>query len=182
MKYCVVANSMTSFRQFGALPTRIKSWLPWPNAYWSMNTLSLGALFHFLTSSKSEPEAIETAPLYPYNNGPSNQFPLVAPQPWGNGEFDDKFDITKYWGNLAPWYSVSSADYGLPDASPLVPDGCNIVQMQLLYRHGARYPTTGAAPSAFAQKLAVCISLISKSHLLEAGLGIFEYLKFCANL
>jgi hypothetical protein len=54
---------------------------------------------------------------------------------------------------LAPWYSVSSADYGLPDASPLVPDGCNVVQVHLLYRHGARYPTTGAAPSTFAQKL-----------------------------
>ena len=50
-------------------------------------------------------------------------------------------------------YSVPSADYGLPDASPLVPDGCNIVQMHLLYRHGARYPTTGAAPGTFAQKL-----------------------------
>jgi len=78
---------------------------------------------------------------------------LVAPQPWGSGAFDKKFEIAKYWGNLSPWYSVSSSDYGLPDASPLVPHGCNIVQMHLLYRHGARYPTTGAAPSTFAQKL-----------------------------
>jgi hypothetical protein len=79
---------------------------------------------------------------------------LVAPQPWGSSSsFGQPFDITKYWGNLSPWYSVSSADYGLPDASPLIPEGCNIVQMYLLYRHGARYPTTGAAPSIFAQKL-----------------------------
>lgn len=48
---------------------------------------------------------------------------------------------------------MSSADYGLPDASPLIPEGCTINQMHLLYRHGARYPTTGAAPSTFAQKL-----------------------------
>tara|TARA_R110002060_G_scaffold19521_16_gene26662 strand:- start:439 stop:879 length:441 start_codon:yes stop_codon:yes gene_type:complete len=61
--------------------------------------------------------------------------------------------LPNYWGNLSPWYSVSSADYGLPDTSPLVPEGCNIVQMHLLYRHGARYPTTGAAPSTFAEKL-----------------------------
>jgi hypothetical protein len=54
---------------------------------------------------------------------------------------------------LSPWYSVSSADYGLPDASPLVPDGCDITQMHLLYRHGARYPTSGAAPQTFAQKI-----------------------------
>lgn len=48
---------------------------------------------------------------------------------------------------------MSSADYGLPDASPLIPDGCNIVQLHLLYRHGARYPTSGAAPATFAQKV-----------------------------
>ncbi|KAL2073527.1 hypothetical protein VTL71DRAFT_10853 [Oculimacula yallundae] len=105
------------------------------------------------TPTGVEPAAIQTAPAYPYNNGPANQFPLVAPQPYGNGEFADKFEIAKYWGNLSPWYSVSSADYGLPDANPSVPEGCNIVQMHLLYRHGARYPTTGAAPSTFAQKL-----------------------------
>ena len=105
------------------------------------------------TPTGVEPAAAQTAPSYPYNNGPSNQFPLVAPQPWGNGAFDQPFDIAKYWGNLSPWYSVSSADYGLQDASPLIPEGCNIVQMHLLYRHGARYPTTGAAPSTFAQKL-----------------------------
>ena len=105
------------------------------------------------TPTGAEPAAIQTAPSYPYNNGPSDQFPLIAPQPRGQSSFSEKFDITKYWGNLSPWYSVSSADYGLPDASPLVPAGCNIVQMHLLYRHGARYPTSSAAPSTFAQKL-----------------------------
>ncbi|KAH8881816.1 phosphoglycerate mutase-like protein [Thozetella sp. PMI_491] len=105
------------------------------------------------TPTGQEPAAIQTAPEYPYNNGPSHQFPLVAPQPWGKGEFGDRFDITKYWGNLSPWYSVSSADYGLPHASPQVPDNCSIVQVHLLYRHGARYPTSGAAPATFAQKL-----------------------------
>lgn len=54
---------------------------------------------------------------------------------------------------MAPWYSVHSADYGLPDASPLVPAGCEITQMHLLYRHGARYPTEGAGPEKFARKL-----------------------------
>ncbi|KAH7356986.1 histidine phosphatase superfamily [Rhexocercosporidium sp. MPI-PUGE-AT-0058] len=79
------------------------------------------------TPTGLEPAAIQTAPTYPYNNGPANQFPLIAPQP--------------------------HADYGLPDASPLIPEGCNIIQMHLLYRHGARCPTSGAAPSTFAQKL-----------------------------
>ncbi|KAM0449565.1 hypothetical protein ACHAO4_007587 [Trichoderma viride] len=105
------------------------------------------------TPTGAEPAAIQTAPIYPYNNGPSDSFPLVAPQPWGSSKFGKSFDITKYWGNLSPWYSVSSADYDLPDASPLIPDGCNIVQLHLLYRHGARYPTSGAAPATFAQKV-----------------------------
>jgi hypothetical protein len=48
---------------------------------------------------------------------------------------------------------LSSADYGLPHANPLIPEGCTINQMHLLYRHGARYPTSGAAPATFASKL-----------------------------
>lgn len=100
-----------------------------------------------------EPAAAQTAPAYPYNDGPANEFPLVAPVPHGESE-SSTFDIEKYWGNLAPWYSVSSSDYGLPDTSPLVPSGCDITQLHLLYRHGARYPTAGSAPSTFAAKVA----------------------------
>ncbi|KAI0386532.1 phosphoglycerate mutase-like protein [Hypomontagnella monticulosa] len=106
------------------------------------------------TPTGAEPAAVHTAIAYPDNRGPSNQFPLVAPQPHGQSATADKFDITKYWGNLSPWYSLSSADYGLPDTSPLAPPGCSVTQVHLLYRHGARYPTTGAAPAQFASKIA----------------------------
>ncbi|KAI1106548.1 phosphoglycerate mutase-like protein [Jackrogersella minutella] len=106
------------------------------------------------TPTGVQPAAIQTALTYPDNRGPSNQFPLVAPQPHGQDATSDSFDITKYWGNLSPWYSLSSADYGLPDTSPLAPEGCSVTQVHLLYRHGARYPTTGAAPAQFADKIA----------------------------
>ena len=106
------------------------------------------------TKTGVEPALGQTAPSYPYNTGAAKSFPLITDQPKGHSEFNDKFDITRYWGNLSPWYSVSSADYGLPDTSPLIPDGCTINQVHLLYRHGARYPTTGSAPSTFASKLA----------------------------
>lgn len=109
--------------------------------------------FPGVTQTGAEPAAIETAPSYAYNSGPANAFPLVSPNPHGEDE-SSTFDIKKYWGNLSPWYSLSSADYGLPDASPNLPAGCDIVQVHLLYRHGARYPTSGAAPATFAQKLA----------------------------
>lgn len=97
--------------------------------------------------------AAETAAPYPYNAGSAGQFPLVAPVPHGESA-SSTFDIKKYWGNLSPWYSVSSADYGLPDTSPSIPSGCDITQVHLLYRHGARYPTEGAAPATFATKVA----------------------------
>ncbi|KAI1875109.1 uncharacterized protein JN550_002538 [Neoarthrinium moseri] len=108
--------------------------------------------FPGITQTGVEPAAIATAKSYPYNSGPANAFPLVSSEPHGEDE-TSTFDIKKYWGNLSPWYSLSSADYGLPGASPRLPDGCEIVQVHLLYRHGARYPTDGAAPATFAQKL-----------------------------
>lgn len=126
------------------------------------------------TPTGVEPLAIKTAAAYPYNYEDSSSFPLVAPQPRGSAQFGDKFDIKKYWGNLSPWYSVSSADYGLPSASPILPDGCDIVQMHLLYRHGARYPTSGALPSTFAQKL---LNASSSS----AGLSVTGELGFLSD-
>ncbi|CAN8101878.1 unnamed protein product [Discula destructiva] len=110
--------------------------------------------FPLTTVTGAEPElAAETAAPYPYNSGPSGEFPLVAPPPHGESNFST-FDLMKYWGNLSPWYSVPSSDYGLPDTSPSIPAGCDIVQLHLLYRHGARYPTAGAAPATFASKIA----------------------------
>lgn len=105
------------------------------------------------TPTGAEPNAIQTAPSYPYNQLQAGVFPLVAPQPHGAAS-QTEFDITRYWGNLSPWYSLRSADYGLPNTSPLAPEGCEITQLLLLYRHGARYPTSGAGPSTFAQKVA----------------------------
>lgn len=48
-------------------------------------------------------------------------------------------------------FSVKS--FGLPDASQLVPEGCELTQVHLVHRHGARYPTSGSSPAAFAAKL-----------------------------
>ncbi|WWC69100.1 uncharacterized protein I206_103036 [Kwoniella pini CBS 10737] len=107
-----------------------------------------------ITLTGVEPAAIQTAPasLYAYNTDPLSSYPLVSDHPNGsNGE--DGFDITKYWGNLSPWYSVSSNFYGLNETSPNSPKGCSIIQVHLLYRHGARYPTTGSPPSTFASKI-----------------------------
>jgi len=95
-----------------------------------------------------EPFAIETGASYPTHQG---IYPLVVPTSLAD---HSSIDISKYWGNLSPQYSVPSSTYGLDSASPLLPDQCDIVQAHIYFRHGARYPTSGAPPSAFAAKVA----------------------------
>ena len=52
-------------------------------------------------------------------------------------------------------YSVDSSFYGLDNASPIAPETCEVTQLHLLYRHGARYPTSSltSGPSFFAAKV-----------------------------
>ncbi|KAH7912604.1 histidine phosphatase superfamily [Hygrophoropsis aurantiaca] len=98
------------------------------------------------TPTGDEAEAIATAPSFAKV---TNAFPLVVPN-----TADDKgktFDSLRYWGNLSPMYSVDS--FGLPDASPLIPEGCGLNQVHLLIRHGARYPTSGEGPAKFAANI-----------------------------
>ena len=72
-----------------------------------------------------------------------------------SGPTPANFSLPRNWGNLSPWYTVPSSFYGLPKASPLLPAGlnCEITQIHYLYRHGARYPTSGSAPTAFSAKV-----------------------------
>ena len=48
----------------------------------------------------------------------------------------EDFDTIHYFGNLSPWRPISSSNYGLPEASHVIPDGCQTVQVHLLHRHG----------------------------------------------
>ncbi|KAH8925864.1 putative acid phosphatase [Atractiella rhizophila] len=110
------------------------------------------------TATGAEPLAIATAPAYAGNG--AQFFPLVAAGKGGNATASgnpattNTWNIFKKWGNLSPWYTVPSAFYGLDDTSPIIPKGCEIQQVHILYRHGARYPTSGSLPSSFASKVA----------------------------
>ncbi|KAI0041305.1 phosphoglycerate mutase-like protein [Auriscalpium vulgare] len=100
------------------------------------------------TPTGDEAFAIETAPaLAPFKN----TAPIVAPDTADHK--GAQFDVIKNWGNLAPMRSVDPGFFGLPDASPVVPKGCSINQVHILHRHGARYPTSGSAPAAFAGRI-----------------------------
>lgn len=66
---------------------------------------------------------------------PSARFPCDSP---GEGFRCDK-NIARLWGQYSPAYKVPSQ---IPWKTP---DGCSITFAQLLSRHGARYPTSGAS-------------------------------------
>ncbi|CDZ97564.1 acid phosphatase [Phaffia rhodozyma] len=105
------------------------------------------------TATGVEPAAIQTAAAYAYNTGKTQYYPLVADKPSDVDEATE-FNIFKSWGNVSPWYSVQSSVYGLPEANPLMPESCSVTQVHLLYRHGARYPTSKALSPTFASTLA----------------------------
>ncbi|KAI0316502.1 phosphoglycerate mutase-like protein [Amylostereum chailletii] len=100
------------------------------------------------TPTGDEALAIQTAPAIA---SMVNIAPLVRPDTFDHK--GSKFDVVKYWGNLSPWYSLPQDTFGLPDASPAIPEGCAINQAHILHRHGARYPTSGSAPASFAARL-----------------------------
>ncbi|KAG2159736.1 histidine phosphatase superfamily [Suillus bovinus] len=98
------------------------------------------------TSTGAEPAAIATA--IPFSKA-ENAFPLSRPNSADGA--DIAFDVMRHWGNSAPMYSVES--FGLPGASPIIPEGCGINAVHLLMRHGARYPTSEFGLSHFASKI-----------------------------
>ncbi|KAJ7085973.1 phosphoglycerate mutase-like protein [Mycena crocata] len=98
------------------------------------------------TPTGDEADTIETAPSVAKLN---SVFPLI--NPGTSDKPGNAFDVLHHFGSLAPWQSVKSL--GLPDASAQIPAGCKLEQVHLVHRHGARYPTTGAPPSAFATLL-----------------------------
>ncbi|KAJ7436902.1 phosphoglycerate mutase-like protein [Mycena galericulata] len=98
------------------------------------------------TPTGDEADTIATAPSIAKVK---SVFPLINPGTSDKPAGD--FDVLHQFGNLAPWRSVKSL--GLPATSAKIPSGCTLEQVHLVHRHGARYPTTGAPPSAFATLL-----------------------------
>ncbi|KEP52493.1 histidine phosphatase domain protein [Rhizoctonia solani 123E] len=90
------------------------------------------------TPTGVEAAVLATASAYPTHMGSAG---LVAPSFIIGTNRTDGFNLFKSWGSLSPWYSVSSAEFGLPDARVDAPETCRITGLHFLHRHGARYPT-----------------------------------------
>ncbi|KZV73339.1 phosphoglycerate mutase-like protein [Peniophora sp. CONT] len=101
------------------------------------------------TPTGDEAISIETAPAIALHESFD---PIIRPNTF-NGKSNSKFDVVRNWGNLSPWFSLPADTWGLPNASPIVPTGCDIQQVHILHRHGARYPTSSSGPATFATKL-----------------------------
>lgn len=87
------------------------------------------------TPTGAEPAVLATAKAYPIQSG-SHGLLVPSKIPGTNGS--DNFNLFRSWGNLSPWYSVPSAEFGLPDASVDAPEKCSITGVHFLHRHGAR--------------------------------------------
>lgn len=98
---------------------------------------------------------IQTAPVAPLKE---DAYPLVASAggsgqvPVSKSKAKTPFDITRYWGNGSPWWSVGGA-WGLPQTTQVTPQGCELTQVHLLHRHGARYPNGDDVPTIFASEI-----------------------------
>lgn len=64
-------------------------------------------------------------------------------------------------------WSLDADTFGLKESSAVIPEGCSLTQAHLLHRHGARYPTTGAAPAQFAAALQNATSTVNVTGPLE---------------
>ncbi|KAG0700013.1 histidine phosphatase superfamily [Suillus ampliporus] len=118
------------------------------------------------TPTGAEPEAIVTA--VPFSKL-EDAFPLSSPNSADGA--DATFNVMRRWGNLSPMYSVES--FGLPDTSPVIPEGCGLNAVHLVMRHGARYPTSGSGPAQFAAAIHSAAS--------NTGVSVTGDLKFLAT-
>ncbi|KAA1471725.1 phosphoglycerate mutase-like protein [Dentipellis sp. KUC8613] len=98
------------------------------------------------TATGDEAASIETAPSIAKVD---SIFPLIRP---GSRKSSD-FEVLRHLGSLTPMVSNDADTFGLPYASPVIPDGCKLKQAYLLHRHGARYPPNGTEPGGFASRL-----------------------------
>ncbi|KAG8934952.1 hypothetical protein FRC02_008934 [Tulasnella sp. 418] len=120
-------------------PSSVRHFPPIKPSNWDPEKFPTNVGFEGPTPTGVEPGLAATAPAYPVHTGVPN---LLGPTAIKGSKGKEGFDIFKHWGNLSPWYSVPSANFGLPGTSPEAPEGCRITGLHFVHRHGARYPTS----------------------------------------
>ncbi|OAV95110.1 hypothetical protein PTTG_03881 [Puccinia triticina 1-1 BBBD Race 1] len=82
-----------------------------------------------------------------------NHFPVLEPNRTAAHPSDEPdFIVSRHWGNLSPMFSLPTDTFGI-QSGPEIPAGCQINQLHLVHRHGARYPTSGTLLPQFGQMI-----------------------------
>lgn len=103
----------------------------------------LGLIMSMMFSAGIEPFVVQTAAAMPKLQ---HHYPVEA----GHDNITAEFMFSNS-GNLAPPRSIAS--WGLPDASERIPQHCELDQVQIVHRHGQRYPTVGTSTEALGRKI-----------------------------
>ena len=49
-----------------------------------------------------------------------------------DSQASDDFEPIKHWGNEGPRYSLDAETFGLANATPVAPEGCDLTQVHLV--------------------------------------------------
>ncbi|KAJ5501323.1 Histidine phosphatase superfamily clade-2 [Penicillium expansum] len=73
--------------------------------------------------------------------------------------YQSGFDMKKSWGNLSPYADAPS--FNLPKGFP---QGCELLQVHILHRHGQRYPTDSTVDAGSMEAFASALQNASRKH------------------
>ncbi|CAE6337219.1 unnamed protein product [Rhizoctonia solani] len=122
---CITAQAAA--RSLGILPIKSYDHPPeslethFPPAYptnWNPSLFPPNVGYPGPTPTGAEPAVLATASAYPTHVGAAG---LVPPTFIMGTNRTDGFELFKTWGSLSPWYSVNSAEFGLPGARARYP-------------------------------------------------------------
>ncbi|RSH79544.1 uncharacterized protein EHS24_001596 [Apiotrichum porosum] len=102
------------------------------------------------TKTGAEPLAFVTGPASQFPKVQDSFGPIFLPEAKGKSS---GFSPILSWGNLSPRSSLDADTFGLGKATPVVPEQCTLDAVHLLFRHGARYPSSSEDVFAFGTRL-----------------------------
>lgn len=130
--------------------------LPWPtdDGFPSLGVYEADAGYRGPTPTGKEAAAIQTAPTYPYT---TDVPPSIIKPKAKDAKDANEFNLLANVGVLTPYRSGMQI---LKDATPLPPKSCSIDSINVIHRHGSRYPTSDSAsgPLGFANKISKAVN------------------------
>lgn len=116
---------------------------PTPSTYSHLKVLVILETSTNSTIAGDEANLLATAPAapslavaYPLINPVAASNTTTSTNATSNAAPPGAFNVLRRWGNLSPMFSIDSGDFGLPDTSGAIPEGCELQQVHFVHRHG----------------------------------------------